>query len=76
MAQKKRTVINVAQNRKDGGWEVKQQGKNRPLSTHRTKAMAVQRGRRVAKRSAPGQVKIFSRKGKIQASHKYEAKRK
>ena len=74
MAQKKRTVINVAPNRKDGGWEVKEQGRNKPVSSHRTKAMAVQRGRRLAKKSAPGQVKIFSRKGKIQASHKYEKK--
>ncbi len=72
MAQKKRTVINVAPNRKDGGWDVKQQGKNKPVSSHRTKTLAVQRGRRLAKKSAPGQVKIFSRKGKIQASHKYE----
>ena len=72
MAQKKRTVFNVAPNRKDGGWEVKQHGKNKPVSSHRTKVIAVQRGRRLAKKSAPGQVRIFSRKGKIQASHKYE----
>ena len=72
MAQKKRTVIHVAPNRKDGGWDVKQQGAKKPASSHRVKAIAVKRGRRLAKRSAPGQVKIFSSKGKIQASHKYE----
>jgi len=72
MAQKKRTVIHVAPNRKNGGWDVKRQGKNKPESSHRVKATAVKRGRRLAKRSAPGQIKIFSGKGKIQASHKYE----
>ena len=72
MAQKKRTVIHVAPNREKGGWDVKQQGKNKPASSHRMKAAAVKQGRRLAKRSAPGQIKIFSGKGKIQASHKYE----
>ena len=71
-SQKKRTVIHVAPNRKDGGWDVKQHGKNKPASSHRVKAVAVQRGRRLAKRSAPGEIKIFSSKGKIQASHKYD----
>ena len=72
MAQKKRTVIHVAANPKDGKWEVKEQGAKRPASSHRLKTLAVKRGRRLAKKAAPGQVKIFSRKGKIQASHKYE----
>ena len=72
MAQKKRTVIHVAPNHKNGGWDVKQQGKNKPASSHQMKAAAVKSGRRLAKRSAPGQIKIFSGKGKIQASHKYE----
>lgn len=78
MAQKKRTVIqkrtviHVAPNREKGGWDVKQQGTNKPESSHRVKATAVKRGRRLAKRSAPGQIKIFSGRGKIQASHKYE----
>ena len=72
MAQKKRTVIHVAPNRKDGGWDVKQQGAKKPSSSHRLKAIAVKRGRRLARKSAPGQVKIFSQKGKVQATHKYK----
>ena len=71
MAQKKRTVIHVAPNRKDGGWDVKKQGAKKPASSHRLKAIAVKRGRRLAKKSAPGQVRIFTQKGKVQASHNY-----
>jgi len=72
MAAKKRTVVHVEPNRKDGGWEVKLKGARKPASSHRLKTIAVKRGRRLAKKSAPGQVKIFSQKGKIQATHKYD----
>ena len=72
MAQKKRTVIHVAPNRKGSGWDVQQKGAKKPASSHRLKTAAVKRGRRLAKKSAPGQIKIFSQKGKIQATHKYE----
>ena len=72
MAAKKRTVITVAPNRKDGGWDVRKQGVKKPASSHRVKTAAVKRGRILAKRSKPGQVKIFSQKGKVQASHKYD----
>lgn len=70
MAAKKRTVVCVKVNR-NGKWDVQLQGQNKPASSHRLKAAAVKRGRRLAKTSAPGQVKIFSQKGKVQASHKY-----
>lgn len=69
---KKRTVIQVRANRQDGGWDVTKKGARRPMSSHRTKITAVKRGRRVAKRSAPGQIKIFSRNGRVQASHNYD----
>ena len=72
MAAKKRTVVCVQVNRKDGTWDVKLQGKKKPASSHRLKTAAVKRGRRLAKRSTPGQVKIFSQKGKVQTSHKYD----
>ena len=71
MAAKKRTVVSVQVN-PNGNWDVKLQGKTKPASSHRLKTAAVKRGRRLAKKSAPGQVKIFSQKGKVQASHKYE----
>ncbi len=70
MAAKKRTVVCVKVNR-NGKWDVQLQGQNKPASSHRLKAAAVKRGRRLAKTSAPGQVKIFSQKGNVQASHKY-----
>jgi Uncharacterized protein conserved in bacteria (DUF2188) len=72
MATKKRTEIHVKKNRKNGVWDVAPKGARRPASSHRTKAIAVKRGRRLAKRSAPGQIKIFSEKGKVQATHKYK----
>ena len=71
MAAKKRTVICVQVN-PNGNWDVKLQGTKKPASSHRLKTAAVKRGRRLAKKSAPGQVKIFSQKGMVQASHKYE----
>ena len=70
MAAKKRTVVCVKVN-PNGKWDVQLQGQNKPASSHRLKIAAVKRGRRLAKTSAPGQVKIFSQKGKVQASHKY-----
>ena len=70
MAAKKRTVVCVKVNR-NGKWDVQLQGQNKPANSHRLKIAAVKRGRRLAKTSAPGQVKIFSQKGKVQASHKY-----
>ena len=72
MAAKKRTVVCVKANGK-GKWEVQLQGQTKPASSHRLKTAAVKRGRRIAKTSVPGQVKIFSQKGKVQASHKYNA---
>ncbi len=71
MVAKKRTVVCVKVNRKDGKWDVQLQGKKTPTSSHRLKTAAVKRGRRLAKTSVPGEVKIFSQKGKVQASHKY-----
>ena len=71
MAAKKRTVVCVKVNHKDGKWDAQLQGKKKPASSHRLKTAAVKRGRRLAKTSAPGQVKIFSQKGKVQASHNY-----
>jgi hypothetical protein len=72
MAAKKRTEIQVKPNRKAGTWEVCKKGVRRPASSHRTKAIAVKRGRRLAKRSNPGQIKIFGRNGRVQATHKYD----
>ena len=72
MAIKKRTVIHVAPNRKDGGWDVTKKGSRKPASSHKLKAVAVKKGRRLAKKATPGQIKIFSQKGKIQATHKYD----
>lgn len=69
---KKRTVIQVSPNRSDGGWNVMRKGARKPLSSHKTKAIAVKRGRRVAKKAAPGQIKIYTVKGKVQASHNYD----
>ena len=71
MAAKKRIVVCVKVNSKAGKWDVQLQGTKKPASSHRLKSAAVKRGRRLAKTSAPGQVKIFSQKGKVQASHKY-----
>ncbi len=71
MAAKKRTVVCVKVNRKDGKWDVQLQGNKKPASSHRLKTAAVKRGRRLAKTFAPGQVKIFSQKERVQASHMY-----
>ncbi len=70
MAAKKRTVVCVKVNSK-GKWDVQLQGQEKPASSHRLKTAAVKRGRRLAKTSVPGQVTIFSQKGKVQASNKY-----
>ena len=72
MAAKKRMEIQVKPNRTDGTWEVCTKGVRRPASSHRTKAIAVKRGRRLAKKANPGQIKIFGRNGRIQATHKYD----
>ena len=69
---KKRTVIQVRANRHDGGWDVTKKGARRPVSSHKLKTAAVKRGRRMAKKAAPGQIKIFARSGKVQASHNYD----
>ncbi len=54
------------------GWMVQREGKKSPESTHRKKAIAIRRGRSMAKR-AGGMLKIKGKNGKIQAKRNYAA---
>lgn len=54
------------------GWMVQREGKKSPESTHKKKAVAVRRGRSLAKR-AGGMLKIKGKNGKIQAKRRYAA---
>ncbi len=54
------------------GWMVQREGKKSPESTHRKKAVAVRKGRSLAKR-AGGMLKIKGKNGKIQAKRNYAA---
>jgi hypothetical protein len=57
---------------KAGAWVVQRQGKKSPESKHRTKAMAVKKGRRLAKKAQPwGQLRIKGKNGRIQTEHTY-----
>ncbi|HGY91948.1 MAG TPA: DUF2188 domain-containing protein [Planctomycetes bacterium] len=66
----KRKIYHVTQ-RPDGNWQVKTEGARRALSTHSTKAEAVDRGRSVAKSHPLGQLVIHKRDGRIQTEHTY-----
>ncbi len=66
----KRRVVHVVPNKK-GGWDVKKQGEPNPVSHHRLKERAVESGRKVAKDSYSGQLKIHKQDGRIQAEHTY-----
>ncbi len=59
----------VVRSSKDG-WLVQKQGKKRPESVHKTKVVAVKKGRTLAKR-AKGQLKIKAKGGAIQAKRNY-----
>jgi hypothetical protein len=52
-------------------WVVLRKGKKSPESTHKTKAMAVKKGRRLAKKAPVGQLKIKGKNGRVQSQHKY-----
>ncbi len=54
------------------GWMVQREGKKSPESTHRKKAVAVRKGRSLARR-AGGMLKIKGKNGKIQAKRNYAA---
>lgn len=56
---------------KGGTWNVKRQGQVTPVSSHRTKAEAVEHGRRAAKDEVLGQLVIHRRDGQIQTEHTY-----
>lgn len=56
---------------KGKSWQVKKQGSSRPVSNHRTKDAAVERGRKEAKAAKPGQLVIQKRDGKIQEERTY-----
>ncbi len=66
-----RKVIHVVPNKKEGGWDVKQQGKSEPISHHRLKERAVDRGKSEAKDAPKGQIKIHKQGGQIQTEHTY-----
>ncbi len=59
----------VVRGTKDG-WLVQKQGKKTPESRHTKKAVAVKKGRSLAKR-AKGVLKIKAKTGKIQATRNY-----
>ncbi len=66
----KRKTYHVTPNT-DGGWKVKEENASRALSTHDTKADAINRAKEVAKNQDLGQVVIHKRDMTIQTEHTY-----
>ncbi len=62
-------VFYVAHSSKDG-WVVTKKGKKKPESVHDKKKPAVKKGRTLARR-AKGTLKIKTKAGRIQATHRY-----
>jgi hypothetical protein len=67
----KRNVIYVNPNKKKGGWDVKKQGAKRAQKHFETKDPAIQFGKKLAKGSGPGQLKVKKQNGRIQTEHTY-----
>lgn len=55
-----------------GSWLVQKEGKKTPESAHKKKAVAVKKGRSLAKR-AKGILKVKAKNGRIQAKRNYGA---
>lgn len=52
-------------------WEVKQEGKSTPISSHNLKERAIENGKSQAKNAELGQILIHGQNGKIQTEHTY-----
>jgi hypothetical protein len=68
---KKRNVVYVNPNKKKGGWDVQKQGNKRPSKHFATKDPAVHYGKKLAKSTSLGQLKIKKQNGRIQTEHTY-----